>query len=121
MLWQRLDPDEERDQEGAGLPRAGLRHADDVPVGQPDGDGLPLDGRGVLVADLVNDVKNLLGHARLAPVTNRSRGIAALVSLINIYWLHLLTVLLSFHLDADVVVLAEDSPVSLRHPVQLLV
>ena len=68
---------------------------------EADGDGLPLDGGGLGVADLVDQVDNLVGEIGLGPLANRVGNVAAL--------------------DGNVEVLPEDAPVSLGHGGQLLV
>ena len=49
-----------------------------VPVLESDGDGLPLDRRRLLVADVVDDVVDLVGEAGLAPVAEGLRDAAPL-------------------------------------------
>ena len=49
-----------------------------IPVLEADGDGLPLDGRGLLVADLVDDLHDLVGEGRLTPAPERLRDATTL-------------------------------------------
>lgn len=50
---------------------------DHVTVLKPDGDGLALDGRGLLVAHLVDHAAEVFAERRLLPVAHRVRNFAA--------------------------------------------
>ncbi len=56
----------QRQAEGSGLPRAGLRLADHVAPTEQLGDRLLLDRRGIRVAELVEHRQKLLGQSEVA-------------------------------------------------------
>lgn len=48
-------------------PRTSLRNTNDITILQPDRNSLPLDGRRLLVPNLVNTCENGFGYVRFAP------------------------------------------------------
>ena len=102
LLGQGQDPHEQRDEEGRRLARARLRHPDQVPVSQPDGDRLggrwksrrrrrrrrrcmrrrcthlSLDGARLLVLDFIDHVQDFLVNVALTPEPDGSGHVPAL-------------------------------------------
>merc|ERR550519_881100 len=97
---QALDPDQQRKKEGASFTRTCLSHTDDVSVEESNGDGLPLDGGGFLVPDVVDNLEDLLGQATLVPAPDGVGDVASL--------------------HGNAVILAENPPVPLYHMLQCL-
>jgi hypothetical protein len=73
-LRQGLDPGQQGDEEREGLAGAGLGDADDVPILHSYRNGLPLDGRRVLVTHFIDDLEQFLLNSGLFPAPDRLRN-----------------------------------------------
>ena len=74
ILTRGVDPRQDRDGEGGGLPGAGLGKADDIGTAQQRRDGGRLDGRGRLIADIGDGLEHRSGNLQVGESVNGRDG-----------------------------------------------